>query len=404
MFCMILAARRVAPAVFLSTCAFVLPAAAASDLILYSFPTQQAGEPMGRLLLRHGTLFGTTSFCCAQAYGTVFELKGPNETTLAGFNGTDGAYPRAGLIADARGALYGTSVYGGTLGDGTVFKVYKSGGAWMVQTIWSFGSYYGDGELPQSDLVMDSTGAIYGTTAGGGNNDEGSVFELTQSGGVWSEKLLYSFFGNDDGEEPAAGVLRDKKGDLYGTTWQGGQGICKYNGCGTVYRLTQSRGAWKEELIHVFGFGTGTRDGAYPTSMLIPDSAGVLYGTTQGGGSHGDGTVFRLSDSGRAWRLETLYDFQGGNDGANPSAGLVWGPGGLLCGTTTYGGSYDAGTVFALAPSGNAWSETVVHTFGDSGDGSTPFSAVIVDSKGMLLGTTFYGGTAGFGTVFQIAP
>ncbi len=384
--------------------ALILPAAAASENVLYSFPTEDAGEPAGRLLLRQGTLFGTTSFCCAGAYGSVFALRKQKETTLVQFDGNNASMPQAGLIADSSGALYGTSVYGGTVGLGAVFKVARSGGVWTVQTIWSFGANDGDGQLPHSDLMMDAAGNIYGTTSSGGNNAVGAVFELSPSGSGWKEKILYSFFGNADGEGPVAGVLMDRNGDLFGTTWQGGAGICKYNGCGTVFSLHQDRVRWKEQLIHVFGFGTDVRDGAYPLGTLIADSAGALYGTTEGGGAHGAGTVFKVSTAEHGWRLETLYDFAGGGDGANPMAGLARGPRGTFYGTTEHGGANNAGTVFALRRSRGSWSESVLHVFGGSGDGSTPLASVIVDKAGTLFGTTYYGGANDDGIVFSLIP
>jgi uncharacterized repeat protein (TIGR03803 family) len=200
-------------------------------------------------------------------------------------------------------------------------------------------------------------------------------------------KVLYSFTGGADGANPEAGVMRDAKGDLYGTTNVGGA----YNG-GTVFKLNKSG---QETVLHSFCSKSKCSDGLDPLSQLIQDAEGNLYGTTAEGGSN-FGTVFQLSKSGRE---TVLYTFTGGADGANPSGGVVSDARGNLYGTTSEGGAYGKGTVFKL---NKMRSETVLHSFADGTDGAYPSAGVIQDLKGNLYGTTYSGGASNLGTVFRL--
>jgi uncharacterized repeat protein (TIGR03803 family) len=222
--------------------------------------------------------------------------------TVWAFGGTsgDGQNPSCDLIKDSAGNLYGTTRYGGAYGDGTVFELTESG-TWTETVLHSFGG--SDGNVPVAGLLMDSSGAIYGTTYLGGADLSGTAFKLTQSGGVWKETVLYSF-ASPGGQFPS-GLIKDSKGSLYGTTAGGGYG--------TAFKLYQSGGVWKEKTLHSF---TGVTDGANPAAALRLSGTGDLYGTTyQGGGTNcsgsGCGTVFELTQSGGVWSETMLHSFSG---------------------------------------------------------------------------------------------
>ena len=216
--------------------------------------------------------------------------------------GTDGASPYAGLIRDAAGNLYGTTVYGGTSSSGTVYKIDASG---QEMVLYSF-TGGNDGGFPYGGVIRDSAGNLYGTTYYGGASDAGTVYKIDASG---QETVLYSFTGGTDGGFPYAGVIRDSAGNLYGTTTGGGA-----SGLGTVYKIDASG---QETVLHSF---TGGADGANPDAGVIRDSAGNLYGTTISGAASEGGTVYEVDSTG----LETvLYSFQGGTDGYYPYGGLT---------------------------------------------------------------------------------
>lgn len=379
-----------------------IPAAAATtETVLYSF-VQQYGYPSGRLKLINGNLFGTDS-ATGGGYGQIFELVNSGgkwtEHQPLKFDGTDGANPYAGLIENSS-VLFGTTSRGDVYGYGNVFGLYKHNGSWVHNTIWPFGGTLRDGREPLCDLIMDRSGALYGTTPSGGTDNLGTVFELTQSGGVWSETVLYNFTNFNDGAGPVAGLFRDRSGALYGTAGGGAYGN------GVAFKLTRSGGKWSETVLHSFGEGS---DGSLPNGILIPDSKGALYGTTYNGGASNAGTVFELYQSNGAWKEKVLYNFSGGSDGGEPGAGLTWN-GTTLYSTTTFGGNLNGciglgcGTVFKLTQSGGKWSETVLYSFTDIPDGAEPVGAVILDKNGALYGTTSDGGAYGYGTVWAITP
>jgi uncharacterized repeat protein (TIGR03803 family) len=268
-----------------------------------------------------------------------------------------------------------------------------------------------DGLYPFARLIFDATATnLYGTTYEGGtgpcNGGCGSVFELApESNGKWKETVLYNFQGRpNDAGKPAASLVFDGAGNLYGTTRFGGSTNCQY-ACGAVFELSpNSNGTWTETLLHLF---TGA-DGANPNAELIWDNSGNLYSTTSAGGAHGQGTVFELSPSGSTWTLTTLYNF-GGRDGNGPLGGLIFDSSGNLYGTTSLGGRKGHGTVFELTPSNGTWKESVLYSFaGSPSDGSYPSAGVIVDSAGNIYGTARDGGSRncsiGCGTVFELSP
>jgi len=361
-------------------------------------------DPSGNL---YGTTTkGGTSSNCPGGCGTVFELVNSygtrSEKVLYSFTGSggDGGYPDAGLIIDASGNLYGTTSQGGTNDYGTVFQlVYSSStGTYTENVLYSFTQSGGDGAQPLG-LVMDASGNLYGTTTGGGTNDVGTVFELVYSSGTYSEKVLHSFTNSGgDGANPA-GLVMDASGNLYGTTTFGGTSLY-----GTVFELVNSSGTYSEKVLYSFTNSGG--DGGYPYAGLLRDLVGNLYGTTQIGGTNDAGTVFELVYSSGTYTEKVLYSFtNSGGDGAYPDAGLVRDPSGNLYGTTNEGGTNGYGTVFELVYFSGAYTEKVLHSFTNSGgDGAYPYAGLVRDPSGNLYGTTHGGGAYTFGTVFGLTP
>ncbi len=224
------------------------------------------------------------------------------------------------------------------------------------------------------------------------------------AGRAWTETVLYSFEGNNDGAYPLTGLIADSTGNLYGIA---GGGV---GGGGVVFKLspTAVRGTWTETVLYSFAGGI---NGLGNQVGLLADQAGNLYGTSINGGVSNQGFVFKLLPSaaaGSAWTEKVLYSFAGGSDGAWPQAGLLADSVGNLYGTTTYGGASNYGTVFKLSPpavAGGAWTETVLYSFAyDGKDGFYPGAGLIADSAGNLYGTTGNGGASASGTVFKLSP
>jgi len=336
---------------------------------------------------------------CALLLIAARPAQAQTETVLYNFTGfSDGSHPQSSLIADGAGNLYGTTALGGTCpgwnqyGCGVVFEISPNGSGGWKQTVLHTFAAPPDGANPLfSPVIFDISGNLYGTTQWGGASNVGTVFELSPAGASWTATILYSFTGGADGGHPAAGLVMDRAGNLYGTGQTGGA-----NGQGTVFKVSPS-GA--ETLLYTFGSQSG--DGSYPFAGLVLDETGNLYGTTYSGGANGGGTVFKLAPTG----TETvLYSFGSrSGDGSNPYAGLVFDNNGNLYGATYSGGANGGGTVFKLAPTGT---ETVLYSFGSgSGDGSNPFGGFLIfDNNGNLYGTTVGGGANGGGTVFKLAP
>ena len=280
----------------------------------------------GLIMDSSGDLYGTTEGAGTGDNGTVFELaKGSGAiTTLALFNGTNGANPYGGLIMDSSGNMYGTASDGGASKDGTVFEVAKGSG-----TITALASFNGtNGANPHGGLILDSSGNLYGTTEFGGASMDGTVFEVAKGSGTIT--TLASFNGIN-GADPVAGLIMDGSGNLYGTAESGH--------FRTVFELAKG-----SSTITVLARFNGT-NGDNPEAGLILDSSGNLYGTTSGGGASGDGTVFELAKG--SGTITALASFNGAN-GANPVAGLIMDGSGNLYGTTESGGANGDGTVFAI--------------------------------------------------------
>jgi len=326
---------------------------------------------------------------------TTSRSQAQTETVLYSFGSTitgDGYSPFAGLVMDKDGNLYGTTLYGGAGGAGTVFKVTPSG----IETILHGFTYFtGDGVEPSAGLILDQEGNLYGTTFQGGANNLGAVFELTSDG---TETVLYSFGSQSgDGTYPAASLTMDKRGNLYGTTQHGGGTTNCYQGCGTVFKLTRSG---QETVLHSFGVKPG--DGIQPLAGLVLDDRGNLYGTTFLGGAVGVGTVFKLTPEG----AETvLHSFSTDQDGNLPTGSLMRDTVGNLYGTTTSGGinGNTAGIVFKVTSDGT---ETVFFSFSysQSSEGAMPSGGVITDRNGNLFGTTQLGGAENQGAVYRLSP
>ncbi len=346
-------------------------------------------------------------------------------TTLYKFKGgADGAGPQGELVADSKGVLYGTTVFGGTFGKGTIFSLtHVSGNTWTHKVIYNFtGS---SGANPMSGVIIDdATGALYATASSGGNSNShctgcGTVLKLTPNASKtsWTPNAIYKFNGGADGHEPRARLLREKStGILYGTTYSGGTS----KNFGTVFRLTPTSAAqtsFTESIVYRF---TGGSDGANPQGGLIFDSnAGVLLGMTSREGnklgqcsqdSRGCGTVFRLAKkSPPPFTKTNLYVFKSSNDGMEPIGQLVL-TGNTLYGATRLGGKNGQGSVFRMSASSAAhttWTENLVYSFKAGTDGKGPWG-VTRNTNGKLLSLTESGGDAGGpvfgGTVAEVTP
>jgi uncharacterized repeat protein (TIGR03803 family) len=395
------------------------PARAQTLTTLYSFagsPSDGFNPYAGVTLDAQGNIYGTTADrslryggCLQDGCGIAFELTpSGQEIVLHHFFSGNNAFPMGGVIVDAKGNLYGTTrgtgkkgcYLGGHYGSVFVLKKQRKG-----KVLHQF-CHYPDGAFPVAGLTVDSKGNLYGTTEEGGAHYWGTVFELAASG---TENVLYSFTAGADGASPLGGVILDAQGNLYGTTSLGGN-----NWAGVAYELTPSG---TETVLASFCSQPNCIDGANPNAGLILDAQGNFYGTTAGGGAYGYGTVFKLSPTGEE---TVLHSFSGTPDGAAPYGGLVMDNQGNLYGTTYGGGNstmdcYDqgCGTTFKVTPSG---SETVLYNFcsqSNCSDGALPTAAMVFDGQGNLYGTTTAGGigvcgvrpgTPGCGTVFKLTP
>jgi uncharacterized repeat protein (TIGR03803 family) len=374
--------------------------------LLYSFKgTPDGASPDGGLVAVNGTLYGTTlngssNYCsqncsnyCYLGCGTVFSItSGGSENVIYNFKGNfnsahDGSWPFAGLTP-LNGAYYGTASSAGADGRGAVYTVSTSG---QESVLYSFMGG-NDGAAPEAPAIA-LKGRLYGTTVvGGGSGCGGSgcgmVYSLTTAG---KESVLYSFTGGIDGERIYAPVtaLHDR---LYGAALEGGTG-CGSTGCGIIFEVNLHG---KERVLHRFG---GTSDGAFPNGLTAVN--GVLYGTTEGGGTRNSGTFFSITTSGT---LTTLYNFLDIPDGNLPGATLIYHKGALY-GTTVGGGTAGHGSVFSITPSGT---EKVLYSFQAGTDGADPQGPVYLFDK-MLYGTTASGGGTGCGgngcgTIFRVKP
>ena len=363
------------------------------ETTLYSFAGGTDGvKPRAGLIQgSDGNLYGTTAFggggCYGVGCGTVFKITSQGqETVLHSLSGSIIQPPTiAGVIQGSDGNFYGTTVAGADKNDtGTVFKLMPQG----QETILYKFTGGNDGAYPEAGLLQASDGNFYGTTyfgGGGSNLGSGTVFKVTPQG---KETVLYRFTGGNDGENPQAQLIQASDGNLYGTTYQGGN-----NGVGTVFKVNLQG---QETVLHRF---TGITDGAYPNG-LIQAKDGNFYGTTINGGPTNKGTIFKVTPQGQE---TVLYKFAGVNDGEYPFAGLLQASDGNFYGTTQWGGSATngSGTIFRITPQGV---ETVLYSFTDASIGANPEAGLIQASDGNFYGTTSGGGATNNGSVFKITP
>lgn len=322
-------------------------------------------------------------------------------------DGSGGSIPTGGLISDAAGNLYGTTASGGAYQCGTVFKLSVESGTWAEDLLYSFKCGPDDGWGPESALLLDAAGDLYGTTSAGGPSNNGTVFKLSPDGtGGWTETVLRAFNGKDGGLPILAPLVADARGNLYGVT----QGYCYRGTCanGTVFELSlRTNGSWSFKVLHSFGHI------GLPDAGVILDKAGNLYGSTVFGGPQNCasntwacGTIYKLSPGAKSWTFTTIHAFSYG-DGAYPMGSLIMDSAGNIYGSTNGGGStYNGGVAFKLSPTKTGWKETLLHVFGAPTDGAEP-SSLIFDASGNLFGSVPLSTNANFdqenGYVFKLS-
>ncbi len=333
----------------------------------------------------------------------------------------DGDSPYAGVVFDKSGALYGTTGYGGKKtgnGHGTVFRLTRpaSGRGFWKETVLTRFPAASNGEVPVAGVTIGASGEIYGTAWHGGANNYGTIFQLTPpapGATAWTQSVLYNFTGNADGGFPEAPLLVDATGALYGTANFGGAW-----GNGTAFKLTPpaaGQTAWTNTVLTSFD----GPHGVWPSAVMVADASGALYGTTTLGGYHGEGAIFKLTPPAAgqtAWTETVLYSFTGGTDGGTAGNPVLLDASGALYGVTGTGGDLSCsrdtgcGVVFKLTPPAagqTAWTETVLHAFsgpdGASGQG-VPAAGLVAGPDGVLYGSVYFGGKSDNGTVFEITP
>jgi uncharacterized repeat protein (TIGR03803 family) len=329
---------------------------------------------------------------------TAIALSAQTFTTLHYFGSTDGAYPEAALVDATDGNLYGTTYGGGTHSNGTIFKITPTGALTMLYGFCSQ-SACADGANPYAGLVQAADGNFYGTTYGGGTHSNGTVFKITPSGTLTT---LYSFCsqsGCTDGANPYAGLAQATDGNFYGTTYGGGT-----HSSGTAFKITPSGTL---TTLYSFCSQSGCTDGANPYAGLARATDGNFYGTTYGGGTHSNGTVFKITPGGSLTTLHSFCSQSGCTDGANPYAGLVQAIDGNFYGTTYSGGAHGKGLAFKISQNGTL--ATLYSFCSQSGctDGANPYAGLVQATDGNFYGTTLFGGGTGYvstGTIFKITP
>ena len=322
---------------------------------------------------------------------------------LAYFNGPNGNNPGGKLAMDAAGNIYGTTFYGGRYGDfgpGTVYKLTHNSSGWVLTSLYDF-SGYGDGQNPWGGITFGPDGALYGTTYGGGLYGWGVVFKLqpeptrcTTALCYWRETVLYNFTGGSDGSSPQGAVIFDSAGNLYGSTLNGGQGN------GVVYELSPAQGSWNMNVLYRFKGGS---DGQGPEDGVVMDRFGNLFGTTFLGGTNDVGTAYELTPGASGWTERVLHSFAGGDDGKYPTVPVV-DPSGNVFGATSEDGANGDGTVFELQRTGGSFSYSIIYQFNSlAGPPCDAECGLTLDSAGNLY-SDGYGGSNGGGTIFELSP
>jgi uncharacterized repeat protein (TIGR03803 family) len=354
----------------------------------------------GRALAAATTALAAAGVFAAPAAGTAARPATATDHVLFSFAGKPCAGPLYGVIAGPAGVLYGTTDFGGTHDDGCVFSLTPGSSGYTQRVLLKFGGP--DGGRPQG-IVADAHGDLFGNTIIGGTDNAGVVFELVPGGaGSYTERVLHNFTGGTDGSQPAGVPVLDAHGDLFGVTQFGGTG-----GQGVVYEMQRTATGYTEKLLHTFA-----STGGLPQAGLTIASNGTLFGTIYGfGRGNPDGTVFRIQRGTAGVVYTPLYNFTGGTNGANPNGALtVDNRTGVIYGTTEFGGSGSGnGTVFALTPHGSGYTEHVVHALAASGaEGFAMEGQLLLTAQGDLFGTATLGGVKcsgiGCGTLFELTP
>jgi len=317
----------------------------------------------------------------------------------------NGEFPGLGLIADRKGDIFGTvSDYGcGCTSVGSVFELTATPSGYAYKTLYTFQSGGLDGNYPVGPLAIDAHGALYGTTVAGGTGGQnctqgcGTVFKLIPKASGYSERVLYRFEGDGDGARPYGALLIDAKGNLIGTTFDGASGCAPATNCGVVFKLAPN-GATGYAFSVAFTFDN-PNFANNPTAGVIADRSGALYGTAAGG--PGSGIAFKLTPTGSEYSETILHAFGKDGDGSWVDAGLTMDAAGALYGTTVYGGGgkcnegSGCGVAFKLTGAASGYEETIIHSFsGGAPDGAYPSAALVVDERGNVFGTAG-GGTPG---------
>ncbi|HUK74100.1 MAG TPA: choice-of-anchor tandem repeat GloVer-containing protein [Candidatus Bathyarchaeia archaeon] len=317
-------------------------------------------NPYGNLVQdSSGVLYGAAWEGGTYDVGTVFSLRPYPKalpipvfspmwpTWLHSFDFSDGEYPFFGdLTIDSHGNLYGTTMYGGSYGQGTVYKLTPSSNGWTFQTLYNFAPGGSVGAFPISGVTLDAAGNLYGTTTKGGTSNNGVVYEVTPSG---VGTVLYNFTGGADGSFPMAGLTFDVFGNLYGATSVGGTA-----GGGAVFELSPGNGGWTYSFVYpITGWGFESNLGTGIWRSLIIDRAGNLYGVTCPIETGYNSTVFELTPGANGWSYTPLYTFRSGADGSLSEAGLVRDSQGNLYGVSSFDGADNYGTFWEITPAGH---------------------------------------------------
>ncbi len=395
-------ASQALPLTWILAIALCQPVSAQMFTVLHTFTGGgDGGIPGGLILDRAGNLYGATATGGLNGGGTVFRLKHTNSGWLVNplyeFNWNNGGGgPDGSIVLGPDGNIYGA--VGTQSGFGAIYKLQPPPSAcktsvcyWTGTILYNFGAAP-DGHQPNGDLLFDSAGSIYGTTEAGGANGFGAIFKLIPVGSSWTESVIYSFMGGDDGNQPQDGVVMDSAGNLYGTTRFGGVQNCS-DGCGTVFELSPSGGGWTEQVIYRF---QGVPDGYAPWVGLTIDSSGNLYGTTYDGGDGDGGTVFELSPVGGSWNYNVLYNVV--SNGGGPRSRMAMDAAGNLYSTIIFGP-----TLFKLSYSGDSWIYTDLHNFSNN-DGTYPEGNLAIDNQGNVYGTCSSEGQDLYGTAWEFTP
>jgi uncharacterized repeat protein (TIGR03803 family) len=393
--------RALASTAVFATLALASAARAASFTVIHDFTGAADGAVPGYTLLKDGKsgFIGTANQGGA-GYGTVFRLAQKSGAwklkPLYDFTGEQGQ-PGWGVIHGLHGSLFVTASYASVMGGpcGSALELDRATAparaAKLTGTLLHTYVKSQDG-CPTGNLLRDAGGNLFGVTQNGGANAWGSVFELAPSESGWTESILYSFRGAEDGGAPYSELVADEAGNLYGTA------SASTVNAGTVFKLSPSESGWTYTVLHAF---TGGTDGGQPVAALTFDHAGNLYGATTSFGAKGGGTIFSLTPSGSAWKFHVLHSLTG-SDG--PVAALALDATGAIYGTNFMDGADGYGSVFSLAPVSGKWRYRDLHDFTGGADGGYPGGGVVLDAAGNLYGTAVLGGADGKGVVYELTP